>query len=450
MPTFNLAKTTSAWSPDISSYKMMVEVTSAVDAPSEIFVIKRTRDFVKDQFDDVFAAIATPTQLEDFPVLAPNENSSYYRTNKATLIVRTAEGMQAVFDSMVYEIKKLATDLEAINNGLSYTSTYEISGDIASLNNIGSNPGNPSTPITAIPTPHAATHTIGGTDPITISASQVIGLSPVAISNSYTDLTDKPNFALKSEIPTNYATLVNGLVPASQLPSYVDDVLEYVATTNFPTTGESGKIYVSTSTNLTYRWSGSTYIEISPSTGQVQSDWNATSGLGNILNKPTLFSGSYTDLTNKPSIPATQVQSDWNQATSTALDFIKNKPTIPVVGTAAAKDIPASGNASTSQVVYGTDTRLTDARTPASHTHTLSDLTQSSATTGQVATWNGTAWAATTPSPGGVTSVNGSTGAITNVVQSSNASILQIVKMTAAEYAAVTTKVATTLYVIVG
>ena len=57
----------------------------------------------------------------------------------------------------------------------------------------------------------------------------------------------------------------NGLVPSSQLPSYVDDVLEYNAKSSFPTTGETGKIYVDTSTNLTYRWGGSDYVEISPS-----------------------------------------------------------------------------------------------------------------------------------------------------------------------------------------
>ena len=56
-----------------------------------------------------------------------------------------------------------------------------------------------------------------------------------------------------------------GKVPTSQLPSYVDDVLEYTAKSGFPTTGETGKIYVDTSTNLTYRWSGSAYVEISPS-----------------------------------------------------------------------------------------------------------------------------------------------------------------------------------------
>ena len=57
----------------------------------------------------------------------------------------------------------------------------------------------------------------------------------------------------------------SGKVPSTQLPSYVDDVLEYTAKSNFPSTGEAGKIYVDTSTNLAYRWGGSTYTEISPS-----------------------------------------------------------------------------------------------------------------------------------------------------------------------------------------
>lgn len=56
-----------------------------------------------------------------------------------------------------------------------------------------------------------------------------------------------------------------GKVPASQLPSYVDDVLEYDNQAGFPTTGETGKIYVAKDTNKTYRWSGSGYVEISAS-----------------------------------------------------------------------------------------------------------------------------------------------------------------------------------------
>lgn len=61
---------------------------------------------------------------------------------------------------------------------------------------------------------------------------------------------------------TSKADLVDGKVPANQLPSFVDDVLEYDNLTAFPTTGESGIIYVALDTNKTYRWSGSAYVEI--------------------------------------------------------------------------------------------------------------------------------------------------------------------------------------------
>ena len=61
------------------------------------------------------------------------------------------------------------------------------------------------------------------------------------------------------------ASKLTGTIPTSVLPSYVDDVLEYASKSNFPATGEAGKIYVALDTNLTWRWSGSTYVEISPS-----------------------------------------------------------------------------------------------------------------------------------------------------------------------------------------
>ena len=56
-----------------------------------------------------------------------------------------------------------------------------------------------------------------------------------------------------------------GKVPSSQLPSYVDDVEEYSNLAAFPVTGEAGKIYIALDTNLTYRWGGTSYVEISPS-----------------------------------------------------------------------------------------------------------------------------------------------------------------------------------------
>ena len=64
------------------------------------------------------------------------------------------------------------------------------------------------------------------------------------------------------------ATLdASGLVPAAQLPSYVDDVLEFANQAAFPATGETGKIYIADDTNYQYRWSGSTYIQLVASPG---------------------------------------------------------------------------------------------------------------------------------------------------------------------------------------
>lgn len=59
----------------------------------------------------------------------------------------------------------------------------------------------------------------------------------------------------------------SGKVAAAQLPSYVDDVLEFANLAAFPGTGESGKIYVALDTNAQYRWSGSAYIELVASPG---------------------------------------------------------------------------------------------------------------------------------------------------------------------------------------
>ena len=69
-----------------------------------------------------------------------------------------------------------------------------------------------------------------------------------------------------------------GKVPASQLPSYVDDVLEYADLSSFPATGESGKIYVAQDTNKTYRWSGSSYVVISETLALGETDSTAYRG----------------------------------------------------------------------------------------------------------------------------------------------------------------------------
>lgn len=73
-------------------------------------------------------------------------------------------------------------------------------------------------------------------------------------------------------VASGYASLDgSGKVPSAQLPSFVDDVLEYANTGAFPGTGSTGVIYVAQDTNKVYRWTGSVYVEISPSPGSTDS-----------------------------------------------------------------------------------------------------------------------------------------------------------------------------------
>ena len=116
-----------------------------------------------------------------------------------------------------------------------------------------------------------------------------------------------------------------GKVPSSQLPSYVDDVLEYANLAAFPVTGTSATIYLALDTNLTYRWGGTSYVEISPSLalgetsssayrgdrGKIAYDHsqltsgnphNVTKtdvGLSNVVNSDTTTTANITDSSNK-------------------------------------------------------------------------------------------------------------------------------------------------------
>lgn len=107
------------------------------------------------------------------------------------------------------------------------------------------------------------------------SADKTINIS---VPTKVSELSNDSGFALKSYVDGNFPKLSGGLIPSSYLPSYVDDVIEAANVASFPTTGESGKIYVALNTNLTYRWSGTTYVEISPSLALGETSTTAYAG----------------------------------------------------------------------------------------------------------------------------------------------------------------------------
>ena len=104
----------------------------------------------------------------------------------------------------------------------------------------------------------------------------------------------------------------NGKIPVTQLPSYVSDIIEVAGIGTAPETGEADKIYVDTETNKTYRWSGTSYVEISASDIVTASEKNG-----------------YIKINGMDIAVYTPVQADWNETDDTKPAFIKNKPTIP-------------------------------------------------------------------------------------------------------------------------
>lgn len=106
---------------------------------------------------------------------------------------------------------------------------------------------------------------------ITTRAGKGSPLTNTEVDNNFTNINTElgqKESASNKGVANGYASLDgSGKVPSTQLPSYVDDVVEGANLAALPATGETGKIYVVLDTNKTYRWSGSAYVEISASPG---------------------------------------------------------------------------------------------------------------------------------------------------------------------------------------
>ena len=144
----------------------------------------------------------------------------------------------------------------------------------------------------------------------TNSTSETTAATSAAVKAAY-DLAAAAIPATEKGAANGVAALgSDGKVPASQLPSYVDDVLEFADLASFPATGVTEKIYVALDTNKIYRWSGSVYIEISPTAGNADTATKLATArnisLGGDLSGSASFDGS-ADITITATIQANSV-----------------------------------------------------------------------------------------------------------------------------------------------
>ncbi len=195
----------------------------------------------------------------------------------------------------------------------------------------------------------------------------------------------------------------NGKVPSSQLPSYVDDVVEYSSSSNLPATGETGKIYVTTDNNKTYRWSGSEYVEISASLAlgttsstAYRGDYGAAAYTHGVTNKGSAFSsGLYKITTNSEGhvTAATAVQkSDITGLGIPGSDTNTHRP-IQVNGTQALGDNTTALNLKngTNVTITNSNGEVTIAATDTTYESkqaTSGGTDLSLVTTGEKYTWN--------------------------------------------------------------
>jgi hypothetical protein len=178
-----------------------------------------------------------------------------------------------------------------------------------------------------------------------------------------------------AHLPNNVATLSDGKVPNSQLPDFTDDVLEFADITEFPSIGVSGVIYTTLNDNRIYRWSGSTYIEVSSAgvgdaanqlveheimlsgsmSGTTQFD--GTSDVSIAVNLPNVYSNSYIDIELDKKVNTGTLLSGYGINDAYTTDTVYNKLELTnLLKTKATKSETLAGytigNAYTKSVMY--------------------------------------------------------------------------------------------------
>lgn len=275
-------------------------------------------------------------QVIDLPLESVVVNGSYDSTNKKIVLTLQSGStidipvgdLVAGLQSEITSTNKLSSDLVDDTN---HTHKFVTAAQITKLNGIAAG---------------AEVNVQSDWDQTTTTADDYIKNKPtlatVATSGSYNDLSNKPTIpAAQVNSDWNATSGVARILNKPTIPTATSDLTN---DSGFITNTVNNLVNYTPTTGLAEVATSGSYndLEDKPTipAAQVNSDWNSDSGVSQILNKPALAtvatSGSYNDLSNKPIIPAAQVQSNWTQSDNTKVDYIKNKPSLATVATSGS------------------------------------------------------------------------------------------------------------------
>ena len=325
--------------------------TNSIQSPSTLIP-----EYIGSDFDAVLEVAAN---IEAIKLVAKTPEVLHASETKAGIaeIATQAEVNQKTNDSHIVTPKKLGTYAAPLvhnhNIATPTESGFLAATDKQKLDSIASSANNYIHPASGVAAGTYKSVTVN------VNGHVTAGDNPTTLAGY--GITDAVSSASRG-VANGVATLdASGLVPSTQLPAYVDDVLEYANLAGFPTTGEASKIYVARDTNKTYRWSGTTYVYIT--SGAVDSVAGKTGvvtlvkgdvGLGNVDNTSDI---------NKPVSTAQQ----------TAINLKANLASPALTGTPTAPTAIAGTN-TTQLATTEFVTTAVSGKANSSHVHAIADV----------------------------------------------------------------------------
>lgn len=133
MAKINLLRKSTSYDKINQSYRLLLEITSTENIDKNLFIKQRFRNAIKNTFDDVFVAVATPAAIEELDINSPAPETSFFRASTIDLVSGNAAYLEEVFSSIVRELQKLVEDSESLNL-LVTDGIYEITTDDIVIN----------------------------------------------------------------------------------------------------------------------------------------------------------------------------------------------------------------------------------------------------------------------------------------------------------------------------